>query len=120
LDDHLVRLVQILAVKLEIHNSGSVIECRGRLDEPIRKIYEIDISLQERDEDADPSAAIGFVHLWRSDFKVVVWFPARAFDRAWVLATAGMLKHACLTVTKPHRTQARVLSLSFSSEPDAE
>jgi hypothetical protein len=118
---HLVRLVQILAVKLEFHDSVSVIECRGRLDEPIRKIYEINISLRDaREEDVGPSATIVVAHLWRSNFNVEVRLPARDFDRAWVLATGGMLKHASLTMTKPHRTKVQVLDLSFSSEPDAE
>ena len=49
---------------------------------------------------------------------MVVSFADTEFDRVWAMALAAQIKHGYLCFTKPYYNRARVISVSFSNEPD--
>jgi len=95
------------------------IELSGRLDEAVRDVVDIDVSLHAVDEmtvgTARP-AAVGAIVGFRPQLKLVVSFDHRSFDRLWTMAVAGYLRYTYQTFTKPHYGTSLVTSVSFSTE----
>lgn len=102
-------------------DSGPWLEVRGTLEEPVKSVHDVLFSLYPVDElrlgPARP-AGIGAIIGLKSEMSVVVSWSHRDFDRLWVMAFAGQLGFASLCFTKPHYGKARVVSASFSSEPE--
>ena len=95
------------------------LELRGTLDEPVRGVQEIVISMYPRDKveigTARP-ASIGAVIGMRPQMSVVLTWPQNEFDRVWGLAVGGLLKFGYLYFTTPRCNTGLVVSASFSNE----
>jgi len=95
------------------------LELRGTLDEPVRGIHEVRISMYPRDKveigTARP-ASIGAVIGMRPEMSVVLTWPQSEFDRVWGLAVGGLLKFGHLYFTTPRYNTGLVVSASFSNE----
>jgi len=95
------------------------LELRGFMDEPVRDVQVVVMSVHVDDRTVPGPArpaAVGAIVKTRPDLSVVVGFPQLEFDRVWLMALLGHLKFAHLLFTRPHRNTALVISLSFSSE----
>jgi hypothetical protein len=106
----------------EFESYGSI-ELTGTMDEPIRDVRDVEITLYSATAEPvrvgkEPVPWIGLIHGFRPVVRPSVFIPQRAFDRLWVLAGAGMAKYAYMTLTKPHYQHAYVLYLSLSTHPE--
>lgn len=100
---------------------GPWLELRGVMDEPVRDVVDVSISIYAKDSTEPGSSkpvSVGAVMRTRPCFDVVVPFPQIDFDRVWSLALHGQLRHAYLAFTKPYRRSATVVEASFSTHPE--
>jgi len=89
----------------------------GTLDEPLQNnVREIELSVQGRDTDKDVVSTtpgmrngtepyhpwIGFLDTRPPKVGATVFLPATMFETVWAMTNAGNVKHAHLTLTKPH------------------
>ena len=89
----------------------------GTLDEPLQNnVREIQLAVQKRDTDEDVvsttpgmrdgtesyHAWIGFLDTRPPRVGATAFLPAAMFETVWAMANTGDVKHAHLTVTKPH------------------
>ena len=97
------------------------LEIRGAMDDPVRDVRDVVISIYPEDSlvvgTARP-AAIGAIIGVRPALKAVIPFGHVEFDRMWTLALSGELKYGYLAFTKPHYNTALVTSVSFSNEKE--
>jgi len=93
--------------------SGPWLELRGTLDEPVKGVRDVILSLYPRDkmEVASAGAIIGM-----KPMEVVLTWTHTEFDRVWALALSGQMKFAHLYFTTPRYRTGLVVSASFSSE----
>ena len=94
------------------------LEIRGVLDEPVRKTADIILSLYPDARTKVGTArppAVGSIIGVRSAIEAVVSLPHAEFDRVWLFALSGHLKHAWMTFTRPHYNRGLVLAVSFSN-----
>ena len=95
------------------------LELRGTLDEPVREVRDVLISLFPREKvevgTARPASVASVIQI-RPHLSVVAAFPISEFDRLWTMALHGHVKYAYVYFTKPHYKTAHVVSLSFSNE----
>jgi hypothetical protein len=100
-------------------DAGPWLELRGALEEPIKGVHDVLVSLYPEDDPhiglARP-ASIGSVIGLKPRVDVVIPWSHRDFDRLWALALSGQLGFAHLAVTKPYYGRALVVSASFSNE----
>ncbi len=92
---------------------------QGVLDEPVRDVWDIVLSLypdaRTKIGTARP-ASVGAIIRARSAIEAVVSLPHAEFDRLCSFALSGHLKHAWMAFTKPHYNTGLVQAVSFSSE----
>ena len=72
------------------------LELRGALDEPVRKITAIRLSMHPQDQVRVGTArppATGVIVGMRGEMDVVLSWSHREFDRVWALALAGALRY---------------------------
>lgn len=94
------------------------LELIGTLEEPVRDVRDIRISLYPENKPTPGPArppAVGAIIQTRPELSVVASFSHADFDRVWALALAGHLRHAYMAFTKPRYRTALVLSLSVSN-----
>ena len=95
------------------------LKLRGTLDEPVRGIQTVVISMYPRDKveigTARP-ASIGAVIGMRQEMSVVLTWPQGDFGRVWAPAVGGLLKFGRLYFTTPRYNTGLVVSASFSNE----
>jgi hypothetical protein len=97
----------------------SWLELRGVLDEPVRQTSDIVLSLYPDARTKVGMArppAVGAIIGARSALEAVINLPFADFDRLWLFALSGHLKHAWMAFTKPHYNRGLVLAVSFSSQ----
>jgi hypothetical protein len=104
-------------------HSSARLELVGTLDEPIRDVRDVEITLYSTPQDRvavgkDPMPWIGLIHGFRPVLRPTVFVPEPAFDRMWVLALGGMAKYGHMSLTKPHYHDSYVINLSLSTLPD--
>jgi hypothetical protein len=95
------------------------LELRGTTDEPIREVHDVVFSIYPEDKPVVGTMrppGVGSIIQTRPSISVVVSFAHVDFDRVWVLALSGQLKHAHVIFTKPRYNSALVLNVSFSNE----
>jgi hypothetical protein len=94
------------------------VELHGLLDEPVRQTSDLALSIypdaRTKVGTARP-AAVGAIIGARSAIEAVISLPHAEFDRLWLFALSGHLKHAWMAFTKPHDNRGLVLAVSFSS-----
>lgn len=98
---------------------GSWLEIRGNSDEPLGDVVRFVIHLHVTEgEVPGPSIppAIGAILSLKPEVQVAIAVDPVAFDRAWSLATANLLRYCWLAFTQPFRRSSLVISASFSSE----
>lgn len=99
--------------------SGPWLELLGKLDEPVKGVTDVRISLYPREPvvigTARP-ASIGAIVGKRPEMSVVISWAEREFDRVWTLALSGQLKFAYLYFTMPRYGHGLVISPSFGNE----
>jgi hypothetical protein len=97
------------------------VELKGVLDEPIRGVQAIELSLHPRD-DATPGKGpfpwIGLIHGIKPVIRGFVFIPHREFDWVWTLAVSGFLKHAQMHLTPPRFNKAHIFHLTLSTHPE--
>ena len=80
------------------------LELRGQLDEPVRQTSAIALSIypdaRTKIGTARP-AAVGAIIGARSAVEAVISLPDSEFDRVWLFALSGNLKHAWIAFTRP-------------------
>ena len=94
---------------------------RGTLAVPIRDTVNVEFSLwSDPDRRVGPArpVAVAYVNQIRPVLSISGHFAPGDFEYLWGLALAGLLKHAYLSLTKPHYNSASVLYMSFSAEPE--
>lgn len=102
-------------------DSYARIELTGTLDEPVRDTRDVEIVLYPKDDPkpgAGPPPWIGLIHGVRPVMRPALFIPHRDFDRVWLLALSGLLKHAHMIMTPPRYQSAYVVSISFSTHPE--
>jgi hypothetical protein len=60
---------------------------------------------------------IGFLDTRPPEVGATVFLPAAMFETFWAIASAGNVKHAHLTLTKPHYGHAFITGLALSNQP---
>lgn len=99
--------------------ASSWLELSGALDEPVRDVREVVLSLYTRDNLEPGTArplAVGSIFKTRPELSVVVGFPHSDFQNIWTLALLERLKFAHFAFTKPYYNSALVTEISFSTE----
>jgi hypothetical protein len=74
------------------------LELHGTIDEPVRNVREVSINVYPDPRTTVDTArppAVGAIVGARHRLELVISLPHADFDRIWVLALAGRLKHAC-------------------------
>ena len=101
----------------------SWIEARGRFDEPLRDITEVEISVYP-DPNADvapgPPPCVGAIIRLKPTVLVVVPFTVQEFERLWVLATVSAIRRGHVAFTAPYWNRSLVVNLGFSTSQTAE
>jgi hypothetical protein len=86
----------------EVRSSGAL-ELVGTMDEPVRDTREIEVAVYADDAaklGAGPPPWIGFIETVRPVVRAVVFVSHRDFDRLWMLALSGLLKHVRLAISR--------------------
>jgi hypothetical protein len=95
------------------------LELRGTVDEPIRDVRDVVISVHvdEREEPGSTNPpSVGAIVGVRPTVQAVVALTSASFDRLWTMAMSGQLRYIWLALTEPHRRSALVVSASFSNQ----
>jgi hypothetical protein len=96
------------------------LEVRGKLNEPIRDVTELVISVhgQQRPR-AGPvrPLCVGTIGQIRPYISAIVTFPQTGFNQLWWMALSGWLKYAYIVFTKPHYNSGLVTHVSLSNGP---
>ena len=98
---------------------GSWLDVQGDLDDPVKDVFGITISVHPEEPLKVGTArpvAVGAIIGIRDDVSAVVALLPVDFDCLWALALSGHLKFASLTFTPPKFRSALVVNTSFSSE----
>jgi hypothetical protein len=102
--------------------SGSArVELAGVMDEPIRGVREVEMTVYPTDDPRpgkDPIPWVGLVHGVKPVLRPAFFISHRDFERVLMLALSGQLKHAYMAVTQPHYNTAYVTNVSFSTNPE--
>jgi len=93
----------------------------GTLDETLEGQTTAEISIHEL-EKADRHApdrpkSIGALIQTRPRIQILIDLPGPLFERTWTMASGGKLLHIWISMTKPVRQHAHVLSVSLQNEP---
>jgi hypothetical protein len=99
--------------------SGPWLELLGTLNEPVKGVTQVRISLYPREPVVIGSArpaSIGAIIGLKPEMSVVISWSEREFDRLWSMALAGHLKFAYLHFTMPRYGTGLVVSASFGNE----
>ena len=94
---------------------------KGRLVSPLRETVDVEFSLwSDADRRVGPArpVAVAYVNQVRPVVTISGHFAPTDFEYLWGLALSGLLKHAYISLTKPHYGSASVLYMSFSAEPE--
>lgn len=95
------------------------LELRGTLEEPVKGVQDVVISMYPRDKlevgTAKP-ASVGATIGMKPRMEIVLTWSHVEFDRARTLVLSGALKHGYLHFTTPHYSSGLVVSASFSNE----
>lgn len=100
---------------------GPWLELRGTLDEPVKGVSDVLISMYPEDEvrvGTRRPASVGAIIGLKPKMSVVLTWPHREFDRLWALALSGRLGFAYLCFTPTHYGKAGVVNASFSTEAE--
>jgi hypothetical protein len=104
----------------------------GTLDEPLQNnVREIRLAVQRRDVDENVVCTtpgmrdgtesyhpwIGFPDTRPPKVGATVFLPTTMFETVWAMANAGNVKHADLTLTKPHYGHAFITAFALSNQP---
>jgi hypothetical protein len=100
-------------------SGGAWLEFRGVLDEPVKGQLNTRIGVHEAKDDnlGSKRPAVGYVFGTKPELHVVVTLQPDLFERILMMAIAGRVMHAWISMTPPHYGQADVPSISFSNEP---
>jgi hypothetical protein len=96
------------------------IKVHGQMDEPIEGQSEIEISIHGREEPrvSEPDRkSVGTVVQVRPYVHALVDMPAEMFDRTWTMVAGKSLTHVWISMTKPMKGMANVVSVSFTNQP---
>lgn len=99
--------------------SGARLELRGRLEEPVKGVEDVLISIYPQDKVQIGTArppSVGVIIGLKPEMSVVLPWLDRDFDRLWALALAGRARFAYFCFTEPRYGKGFVVSASFSSE----
>lgn len=87
--------------------SGAWLELRGRLDEPVKGVEDVLISIYPKDNvEVGPArpASVGVIIGLKPEMSVVLPSLHRDFDRLWALTLAGRARFAYFYFTEPRYT----------------
>jgi hypothetical protein len=100
--------------------SSSYLTLKGKMDEAVRDTADIEFHVH-RDDRTEPGparpASVGAIIQTRPHVSVVVSIPTGEFDRLWLLAATGHLRHGHFAFTKPRYNSAKVVSVGWSNGP---
>jgi hypothetical protein len=103
--------------------SNAWLHVEGRLEEPIRDVSSMAITVHPESEwhrGTLGPPSVGGIISFTPQIQCVVGIPDDAFDRVWLLATASQLKFCHVAFTERERRHAFVVSVSFSNKSEYE
>lgn len=131
--EHCIRIVEVQLVQMYVSDriddrrntyrpgGDAWLQIRGTCDEAIEGQKEIEISIHELGTDEKPAhdrvKAIGALIQLRPWVQVVLDMEPKLFDRTWTMAAGGQLRHVWISMTKPQKRHALVVSVSYQNEP---
>jgi len=96
------------------------LQLRGTTDEPIKGQSDVEISVHQAAEDGsapNTNNSIGALIQIKPGAHIVLDIPPALFDRVWAMASGEQLRHLWLSMRKPQRNKAIVLSVLFQNQP---